>query len=606
MFAVVAALGCLEVKAAPYADKVASAAVGEVALECKEPGGWTFVRELKRGTDGIETLTVTLTSDAEARPPEFSLSFAVPQRNIHHVWHAEDTVTTLPPDWHSARTTDLGHGIPICALLDSNDRNRLAFACTENLRTVSCLAGLREEDCTMRVKLGFFTRPDPPRTNYTVSVRLDARDVFWSDAVRDAAAYLSSCPENRPCAVPEAAFEPLYSTWYNFHHEVTDAAVASECEKAAALGMKTVILDSGWQADSPDRGCEWTGDWQAAPTRFPDMAAHVRKVHTLGMKYMMWYGMPFAGRGTKAWNDFRGKTLYVDEGLKAAVLDPRFPEVRAYLIAAYERALRDWDIDGFKFDFIDLFRVRGTDPAIAENFAGRDCRGVPEAVERLLTDAMTRLKGLKGDLLVEFRQPYVSAAIRRYGNMFRAGDCPGDALLNRVRIANLRLTCGDAAVHSDMLEWRADDTPENAARQILASLFGVIQYSVTLDRLPADHLKMIRLWLAFSQKHRRALLKGWFRPHHPEAAYPIVESGDGEERIVAVYNDESLCDLSAATERRIILVNATGRKGLTVRLPSAAAAELYDVFGQAVGQAPFEPGLSGIDVPVSGFAVLKQ
>ena len=126
-------------------------------------------------------------------------------------------------------------------------------------------------------------------------------------------------------------------------------------------------------------------------------------------------------RGTRAWNDFRGKTLYVDDGLKAAVLDPRFPEVREYLIAAYERALRDWDIDGFKFDFIDLFRIRGTDPAVAEGYAGRDCRGVPEAVERLLTDAMARLKGLKPDLLVEFRQPYVSAAIRRYGNMFRAG-----------------------------------------------------------------------------------------------------------------------------------------------------------------------------------------
>ena len=132
-------------------------------------------------------------------------------------------------------------------------------------------------------------------------------------------------------------------------------------------------------------------------------------------------GRTASRRGSRAWNDFRGKTLYVDEGLKAAVLDPRFPEVREYLIAAYERALRDWDIDGFKFDFIDLFRIRGTDPAVAEGYAGRDCRGVPEAVERLLTDAMARLKGLKPDLLVEFRQPYVSAAIRRYGNMFRAG-----------------------------------------------------------------------------------------------------------------------------------------------------------------------------------------
>ena len=40
---------------APYVDKVASAAIGEVALECKEPGGWMFARGLKRGADGVGT-----------------------------------------------------------------------------------------------------------------------------------------------------------------------------------------------------------------------------------------------------------------------------------------------------------------------------------------------------------------------------------------------------------------------------------------------------------------------------------------------------------------------------------------------------------------------
>ena len=89
-----------------------------------------------------------------------------------------------------------------------------------------------------------------------------------------------------------------------------------------------------------------------------------------------------------------------------------------------------------------------------------------------------------------------------------------------------------------------------------------------------------------------------------EAAYPIVESGDGEERIVAVYNDESLCDLSAATERRIILVNATGRKGLTVRLPSDAQAEVHDTLGQLVERVHLETGLSEIGIPDSGSAEL--
>src|SRR5437762_8760262 len=85
------------------------------------------------------------------------------------------------------------------------------------------------------------------------------------------------------------------------------------------------------------------------------MRAHVAKVHQLGMKYILWYSVPFVGKHSKAWSNFAGKTLEVIDRLGAGVLDPRFPEVREYIIATYERALRDWDLDGFKLDFVDSF-----------------------------------------------------------------------------------------------------------------------------------------------------------------------------------------------------------------------------------------------------------
>lgn len=37
--------------------------------------------------------------------------------------------------------------------------------------------------------------------------------------------------------------------------------------------------------------------------------------------------------------------------------------------------------------------------------------------------------------------------------MFRAADCTADAVANRVRTIDLRLTSGTTAVHSDMLEY---------------------------------------------------------------------------------------------------------------------------------------------------------
>ena len=37
------------------------------------------------------------------------------------------------------------------------------------------------------------------------------------------------------------------------------------------------------------------------------------------------------------------------ERLGAGVLDPRFPEVREFLIETYESALREWDLDGLNW-----------------------------------------------------------------------------------------------------------------------------------------------------------------------------------------------------------------------------------------------------------------
>ena len=204
---------------------------------------------------------------------------------------------------------------------------------------------------------------------------------------------------------------------------------------------------------------------------------------------------------------------------RSAILDPRFPEVREYLISTYERVIGEWGFDGVKLDFIDSFKVEGEDPAVAENYAGRDCREVPLAVDRLMRDVLKRLKAINPDVLVEFRQSYMGPAVLQYGNMMRACDCPADPCANRRRICDLRLTSQSIAVHSDMLVWSKDETPEGAALPILNALFSTIQYSMVLAKINPKHKRVIRHWLDFSNRHREALLKGRFTPHHAENGY---------------------------------------------------------------------------------------
>ena len=370
--------------------------------------------------------------------------------------------------------------------------------------------------------------------------------------------------------------------------------------------MKVVIVDDGWQTDDNNRGYSYCGDWQVSTNRFPDFAAHVKKVHDMGMKYMIWYGVPMVGYKSVNYARFKGKYLWNRDGRWSdySCLDPRFPEVRAFLCDIYAKALTDWDLDGLKLDFIDAIGFSGPDPAIRENYAGRDIRSLSEAVDRLMKDVHARLTAIKPDALIEFRQSYVGPGIRQYGNMLRATDCPGDLLANRCRIANLRLTSGETAVHADMLEWNTADTAENAARFVLSSIFGVIQYSVMLRDLPADHKKMVAHWLGFTRAHRATLLKGAFRPRHFEAFYPVIEAESAAERIVAVYNDATVADCGAA-DRSVYAINATGKDRIALRLADGpATGEVFDTFGVKRGTVVLKAGLQDVAIPASGYLLI--
>jgi alpha-galactosidase len=238
---------------------------------------------------------------------------------------------------------------------------------------------------------------------------------------------------------------------------------------------------------------------------------------------------------------------------------------------------------------------------VKENYAGRDVKSLAEAVDVLMKEVYAAITAVKPDALIEFRQCYVGPGIRQYGNMFRASDCPGDLLLNRVRIANLRLASGETAVHADMLEWHFDETAESAARFVLSSIFGVIQYSIMLRDASADHKRMIAHWIKFSRDHRDTLLKGAFRPRHYGAGYPVIEAESAAERIVAVYDSLCVADCGAA-DKPVYVLNATGKAKMTLRLAAPCAkAEVYDTFGTLVSTTALSAGLQDVAVPASGY-----
>ena len=578
-----------------------SLTVGPFDLRCETPGPWTIRLDPVRSDDGADIVHLVLDAPAPAEPPRLSIGTKQPLLGTAYQWKLNNSAPDIPPEWMGNAFSELALHAPLHAYYDGNDTCHAVFASSECARRVNFNGGVLEENCLLVARFSFFDVPEAPLAHYETFVRAALRPTPFADAIRAAAAWIGTTAGYIPCPVPDAAFDPLYSSWYNFHQNVTDADLEAEFAIAARLGMRNVIVDDGWQTDDNQRGYAFSGDWVVSKNRFSDMRAHVARAHALGLKYILWYSVSLVGTRSESFRRFQGKFLYFRAGLNAWVLDPRFPEVREFLIETYVKALRDWDLDGFKLDFIDSFRVEGEDPAIRENYAGRDIRTVPAAVDRLMRDVSSALRAIRPDILIEFRQAYDGPAIRQYGNLFRVGDCPGNFLRNRVAIANLRLTLGDSAVHSDMLEWNAGETPERAALYVLNSLFGVVQYSVMLRDAPESHLAMIRHWIDFSQRHRHALLHGDFTPRHPELLYPVVESGDADERIVGVYGEDILVR-TAEDSRPTYLLNATGADTLPVEFAAAADVVACDTFGAEAGRLQIDaPGIRRIPCPRAGY-----
>ena len=594
-----------------YSNAVQTASVGAVTVMCAEAQGWRFDVSAS-GVDGRDEVAISLAAPEAARPPVFEVFFRTSGAGMTHVWTGDyrtDTPRLWPKAWGTTRyRSQLAFEMPLAVALDDGDRSRLAMAASEVFENVRFGLAIEENTCAVEGRFRFFTEAASPRRTYTVRILLDRRNVFWGDAVRAASTWMERASGCAVASVPEAARDPLYSTWYAYWQDVHAGELEREAALAASLGMKTMILDDGWQKEDSVSYYSATGDWMPVPSRFPDMKAHVAAVHKAGLRYMLWLSVPYVGDESEAWKRFSGKLLTM-HGTKSpgrvGVLDPRFPDVREYLIQTYERAVRDWGFDGLKLDFIDQFTLPATDPALKENYAGRDFKSLPEAVDRLMRDVLAHLKAIRPDVLIEFRQHYTGPAIRQYGNMIRAADCPADPASNRKRIADLRLTSGETAVHADMLAWNAAESPEGAARPILNALFGVIQYSMVLQRLPETHRAVIRHWLGFTEAHRDTLQRGAFRPHHPELNYPVIEAESAAERIVAVYAD-SMMVRADASAKPVYIVNASHGKGVAVSLAAPAAIETFDVFGVSQGTTRLAAGLAELAVPQSGYAKITR
>ncbi|MED5019165.1 alpha-galactosidase [Paenibacillus chibensis] len=566
-----------------------------------------FSLELIEVNDGVEYIRFMMDAEEARIPKSVQISWMHPAIDVSGYWDpGANREKGLRIDFSAPFQSKATSLAPVCSVYNGEGRNRLTAAFSDAMRPLRMRAGIHEETAEIEAWLELFIEASPPIRHYEAVIRIDTRDMFYADGLREVGEWWAGLPAYAPASVPETARLPMYSTWYSFHQKLDPGEIERQCKLAKELGCGAVIVDDGWQTDDNQRGYAYCGDWEVAPKRIPDMRRFVDNVHALGMKFILWYSVPFVGRHSKAWDRFKDKFMN-SYGEDTAVLDPRFPEVREYLIGTYEEALRAWDLDGFKLDFVDSFNL--SEELRYSLGEGRDYDSVPEAVDRLLSDVMLRLRAIKPDIMIEFRQNYVGPLMRKYGNMFRVADCPNNYSQNRIGSIDIRLLSGHTAVHSDMMMWNGQESPEKVALQFIHSLFSVPQVSVRMDRVPESHRQVIAFWLGFWREHRELLLDGKLRPESPEYMYPVVYAEDERQWLAALYSDR-IVHIDSFGHESFLFVNGTSNDSIAVHLADRLEGILtvLDCLGNELSAQTvcLQEGLHALKVPPSGMIRLRH
>lgn len=550
------------------------------------------------------TFKLTWTEENAKNNDEFVFNWSVPMTGIMYGWHAKRrTNHYIDPNWCGPVSHMISNGAPLHSYYDGHGVNKYTVALSE-AKMLTCIRnGVIEESGNLQLEIHLATQQYTNKFETELTLRIDERQIPKYQAIQDVSKWWEDIGIT-PTDVPAAAKEPCYSFWYSYHQDINEKNVEEECKRAKELGFNVCIIDDGWQTDDNSRGYAYCGDWEPAPKKFPDMAAHVKRVHDIGMKYILWYSVPFVGFYSKSYEIFKDKFLRKNHREKEYVLDPRYKEVRDYLIEKYKKALTEWDLDGFKLDFIDCWDDRDENAPYNEKM---DIPSLQDAVDVFMTSVISALKEIKPDILIEFRQSYVGPHMRRFGNMFRVGDCPYDYIENRMCSIDMRHFMGNSAVHSDMLMWHKDEPAENAALQIIGIIFAVMQYSARLDNISERTKKMSKFWLDFMKKKKDVLLEGELRSYDPHMSYTWAESVKGDESVVAVYAEDKC--IKPELRKTSYILNGTSSGRVLCEITGSYGIEILNCCGEKVGEHGVrnaENEIAAINIPVGGMAVVSK
>ena len=374
-------------------------------------------------------------SAPDGRP---GLWFEVDLADAVAYWHpGQRSNRALPPDWLPPTVTSLVESAPMGALYSADGHVLLGLGrCRSRRRAVRPLRGLRgAQDLRRPHHAGVPAGSGSAGAPRSVGGSADRHHP-------EVARWMSDQCAGRPRTPPAIAREPIYSTWYTFAQDIDAALVVSEARLAVELGCGSVFIDDGWQQHGRDRGYQGCGDWLPDESKFEDLADTVHTIHVMAPP------SPYGPRhccSERTAPPSRTSPLSTALGTepplpRARPAAPTGPRPRGGYLPASRPGLRRRPAQD---------RLPGPSHGLPGPTARRGHRRRRPRHGDLLAEIRDRLADARrDDVAFEFRQPYVSPAVARYGEILRANDCPGDSPVNRITTLDARLVSVGQVVHA--------------------------------------------------------------------------------------------------------------------------------------------------------------
>ncbi|MEI8114168.1 MAG: hypothetical protein WCI54_11085 [Bacteroidia bacterium] len=517
-------------------------------------------------------LKIYLHSASASTPPSFNVSVKFPKDKINQIWNSKTwsnkSFFTLPSYDRAAA------GFSIVSGLTINDQNQITFTCKDAYKAKFVSSNIREDNDSIVFSLGFF-EDNPPLSNlqdYQAEVLVDFRNIHFSKAIYDASSWFLADEFKMGVASVDTTNVPVFSTWYPMHRNIPLENITRELDSLRTFNFKSILVDDGWQALV---NMKIDTSYTYEESSFKTMNLFRQKCQDMKLPLYLWYSIPFMGGNPVVLKKFEGKYIRYRAPRQMYVLDPRYAEIRKYLVSTYANFLSEWQFDGYWFDFLKGFYPK--EGAVIEQDKGRDFVSIDLAVDTLYADMEARLKTIKPNIFMGQKFPIVGPYLVSYQNFLTGFVGVENCQVVREKMVNNRLLYGKYTPFMEVVAFNPKEKAEDVARKIQSVLFGNPYLSFYQTTMPQDQKQTIRFWLDYWKKNYKVIFEGDFEPFQVSRFYPVVRVQNEKKSIYMLYEDYTV-NIPMQLTQTVDVINSKITPNVHFQLSNSTVGYNYEIF----------------------------